>query len=134
LGPGPAAHWVSRFDLVVRAKVEHADTALQSDLVELIATVVVDRTKAESRLADRPTDDAGSHHFTPIEELRLHKRKIMAKKKPLQGKTVSKTQKAAGKARTAATRVKLSGKTTRVKGHTSARTRRSQAKRDAKNP
>lgn len=57
----------------------------------------------------------------------------MAKKKTAVKKKVTKKAKAEGKARVTESRVKLSGQTTRVKGHVSARTRRNQAKRDAKN-
>jgi hypothetical protein len=57
----------------------------------------------------------------------------MAKKMPVEDATVSKIDQVEGTARAAAARVKLSGKTTRQKGHLSANTRRSQAKRDAKN-
>ena len=59
----------------------------------------------------------------------------MAKKKAKKTSakvTAAKSLKAEGQARVVASRVKLSGKTTRAKGHLSASTRRSQAKRDGK--
>lgn len=53
----------------------------------------------------------------------------MAKKKPAGNASASDP---VAKARTTASRVKLAGKTTRAKGHVSASTKRSQAKRDTK--
>jgi hypothetical protein len=57
----------------------------------------------------------------------------MAKKKTTAGAAKKPTAAAATeKARVLGARLAASGKTTRVKGHVSARTRRSQAKRDGK--
>jgi hypothetical protein len=56
----------------------------------------------------------------------MAKKKIT--KKPMDGAGAG----AEDKARAAKARIKVSGKTSRVKGHVSARTRRDQAKRDSK--
>ena len=57
----------------------------------------------------------------------------MAKKKATKRATTSKKSNSVeDQARVVANRVKLSGKTTRAKGHLSATTRRNQSKRDSK--
>jgi hypothetical protein len=56
----------------------------------------------------------------------------MAKKKPAEKPSTSKGTSSADKARVLKSRIKASGKTSRGKGHLSASTRRSQAKRDGK--
>ncbi len=55
----------------------------------------------------------------------------MAKKKSAKRATVRKSNPVEDQARVVASRVKLSGKTTRAKGHLSATTRRNQSKRDS---
>lgn len=57
----------------------------------------------------------------------------MAKKKTLQSKPITKVAGIEGKARDTKSRIKLSGSTTRMKGHVQADTRRAQSKRDKKN-
>ncbi len=57
----------------------------------------------------------------------------MAKKKPAKKPSENSSAGAKDKARVLKSRIDASGKTTRVKGHVSARTKRSQAKRDQKN-
>lgn len=56
----------------------------------------------------------------------------MAKKKPAKKLAPSEGTGAEAKARALRSRLEASGKTTRAKGHLSASTRRSQAKRDSK--
>ena len=56
----------------------------------------------------------------------------MANKKPVQKAIAAKGASAETKARVKKSRVDASGKSSRIKGHVSARTRRAQAKRDSK--
>jgi hypothetical protein len=56
----------------------------------------------------------------------------MAKKKATKKSTISAGTGPEGNARVAQSRLKASGKTSRIQGHVSARTRRSQAKRDTR--
>jgi hypothetical protein len=57
----------------------------------------------------------------------------MAKKKPAKKPKATKGTGAEDRGRALKSRIDASGKNTRVKGHLSASTRRSQAKRDSKN-
>lgn len=57
----------------------------------------------------------------------------MAKKKPAKKTNVSQGTGAENQARVLKSRIEASGQNSRAKGHLSASTRRSQAKRDSKN-